>query len=759
MVTLANNTTVGRSPNAKVRWLGPLPIWATPSPVGLRLQDNSRAGQPAILRFDHDEFVQEYINAVQNEPERLGEWIAQPETWRQPMPSPKLTPPASPETSQVTFLYDKTRRLTAAKKPTLPTAINLQAVKTQFKKKPLASVSAISDEQLPLKLYQAGQKRHYLVTASLICEEPGLPDCVPELTRQEKASFVIRRLLPPDDNENAPLNDWDEYAFVPGAKKNSWRRIGNHSSSTTRSLVAGEEQLPMFPVSFNHKTCGDSRRLLSGTIPVSRREQWVGAELGADAGAESNASNSVGTAAANMGSSLPSFLFQTDVAAPWKLMLEQAEFKKNALNKSFTNFGSDATAQARDRKRLLRTSRDELQTGSWYVLLDFAKFLQKHLPDIWLALKGDKAFSSLDDGEQALVNVLNNTVLSSQLAWETIASKPETEITTDPERFLLQLLQFIAFWNQQSPGIISDALLTSLFAIGWGNNIPAANARYKFIHLKWTLADALLTTDAAEQGLESVDSTFIRFSDNHIATPITVDNKWPDFLFPLADPVFDAPMPAVAATELSGLSGLDRKQTAVDVLAEMIERLLPAGEPVDDLIDSVPLGDPREAWFVVRCVYDRPNCGPLFPTLVSAATQKFQMAPFFDPDAPTRPVRIPMPMDISPAGLRKYQKNTGFVISDMLCGKIKGIRKMTFADLVLSVLPWPFHKDLPEPGSGTCKEGSSSFGMICSLSIPIVTLVALILMMIMVALFDLFFRWIPYLFVCLPIPGLKGKSG
>ena len=31
--------------------------------------------------------------------------------------------------------------------------------------------------------------------------------------------------------------------------------------------------------------------------------------------------------------------------------------------------------------------------------------------------------------------------------------------------------------------------------------------------------------------------------------------------------------------------------------------------------------------------------------------------------------------------------------------------------------------------------------------------------LIVVALFDLFFRWIPYLFVCLPIPGLKGKKG
>ena len=94
----------------------------------------------------------------------------------------------------------------------------------------------------------------------------------------------------------------------------------------------------------------------------------------------------------------------------------------------------------------------------------------------------------------------------------------------------------------------------------------------------------------------------------------------------------------------------------------------------------------------------------------------------------------------------------------MLCGKIKKIRKMSLGDLVLSVLPWPFHKDLPDPGkTGPCEKGGEGFGMICSLSIPIVTLCALIILMIMVALFDLFFRWLPFLFVCLPLPKFKAK--
>lgn len=718
MVARAKRVKAGRSPDALIRWLGPLPVWARPGPAGLRVWDKDRAGNPAILRFDHDEFMQEYIDVLQREPDRLAEWIAQPETWREPMRSPGPGQAEPRQVSKVAFLYDKTRSLAMARKPSPPSAIDLQAIKTRFKQKPFKALSATSDEQLPLKLYQSGQKRHYLVSASLICEEPGLPDCEPELARREKVGFVLRRLLPPDDKETAPLGAWDEYAFVPGPRGGGWRRLGSHGSAVARTLADGEERLPMFPVTYRNG-CGRSRRLLNGTIPVSRREQWVGADLGADAGSDSDP----GTTAAQAGRSLAGTLFQTDVVAPWKLLLEQAEFKKTAAGKAFDNFGNDATARAKDRRRLLRTARDEIQTGSWYVLLDFAGFLQSHLPVVWEVLKGEKALDGLDDGERMLVDSLYGTRLSWQLG---------LDIVTYP------YFQFLGF-------------------AGFGVSPAHGDSRYSLSHLKWTLADALVAAWAAGQGLETVETSFTRFDED--GKVLAIDGNWPDFLFPLADPAFDAPVPAVDPSGLTGSIGLERSQNAVDLLAGMVERLLPAAEPADELIDNVPSGDPRSAWFVVRCVYERPACGPLFPPLVSAPTQRFQMAPFFDPDAPARPVRIPMPVDISPAGLRKFQKNTGFVMSDMLCGKMKGIRKMTFADLVLSVLPWPFHKDLPDPGeSGPCREGGSSFGMICSLSIPIITLCALVLMMIMVALFDLFFRWIPYLFVCLPIPGFKGKA-
>jgi len=48
--------------------------------------------------------------------------------------------------------------------------------------------------------------------------------------------------------------------------------------------------------------------------------------------------------------------------------------------------------------------------------------------------------------------------------------------------------------------------------------------------------------------------------------------------------------------------------------------------------------------------------------------------------------------------------------------------------------------------------------MICSISIPIITLCALILLMIIISLLDFIFRWIPWFITCFPVPGLKGKK-
>jgi hypothetical protein len=90
---------------------------------------------------------------------------------------------------------------------------------------------------------------------------------------------------------------------------------------------------------------------------------------------------------------------------------------------------------------------------------------------------------------------------------------------------------------------------------------------------------------------------------------------------------------------------------------------------------------------------------------------------------------------------------------------MKKAQGMSLADLVLSVLPFPLHKDL-DAGGGSCKDDQgASLGLLCSFSIPIVTICALILLMIIVNLLDIIFKWMPYFFLCFPFPKFTAKEG
>ncbi|RJS18807.1 hypothetical protein DRW03_24415 [Corallococcus sp. H22C18031201] len=150
------------------------------------------------------------------------------------------------------------------------------------------------------------------------------------------------------------------------------------------------------------------------------------------------------------------------------------------------------------------------------------------------------------------------------------------------------------------------------------------------------------------------------------------------------------------------------------------------------------LQDPGETHYVLRCVYLRPACGPLCPPVVSTATEDFRLAPFFDPDAPGRPVRIVLPVDTSIRGLRKFKKNVGFALS-------KGLRKQ------MSRV-----QDLKKTMDGELDAGTSfNLGELCMFSIPIITLCAFIVLMIFFSLLNIIFWWMPFLKICLP----KVKEG
>jgi hypothetical protein len=194
---------------------------------------------------------------------------------------------------------------------------------------------------------------------------------------------------------------------------------------------------------------------------------------------------------------------------------------------------------------------------------------------------------------------------------------------------------------------------------------------------------------------------------------------------------------------------------ALDTSIEADARPLPFAQKLSQTM-AVTAGD--AGLFCVRFVHLNEDCGPLHPPVLSEPTERFQLASFFDPDAPVRPVRITLPMDTSAAGLRKHARGTAFVMSNMLCGQVQRAKGLGFIDLVLQVLPWPLHKKIDLGEGGGCKNGQLDIGMICSLSIPIITLCALILLMIIVSLLDFIFRWLPWFALCFPVPKLKGKE-
>jgi hypothetical protein len=216
-----------------------------------------------------------------------------------------------------------------------------------------------------------------------------------------------------------------------------------------------------------------------------------------------------------------------------------------------------------------------------------------------------------------------------------------------------------------------------------------------------------------------------------------------------------------------GVTMVEQQAAILDKLVTLVVRAIDTDAPAQPapplpfaarLRDALATTQGDEGWFCLRCVHISPECLPRHPALLSAASCRFQLASFFDADAPARPIRIALPLDTTPAGLRKHSKNTAFVISDVLCGQIQRAKGLGLVDLVRSVLPWPLHKDLAIDGMGPCADSkSASLGMICSLSIPIITICALILLMIIVSLLDLIFWWLPWFVICFPIPGLKAK--
>lgn len=701
----------------QVQWTSPSPLWNVAARVDDFTLRRATLQRPTLLRFASDDFMEDFIEMMANDPARLTEVVARPETWRGIVAEKPVVPIAS-----LPALAKKLTRLSLnaeREKRAVPPSVSnsLATLSTGIQPSGRTSTS-VAGEPAPaeiLKFYQPAHQRYYLVAAHLVCGRAGLPDRAINAARKESIGFVVRRMLPPgvpNPNQSLPPFNpatWEEYAFVSAGKSRSWQRIPKQLPPREALLVKGEEKLPLFPINFTEDD-GRSRRLFTGLVPVGKREDYIGAPQLAQTG-DPQPATAPKVADPRM------MLVWSQVTEPWSRLLETASALRATKASPDANLSNGDTISPAETEQLIKAARERVQTVSWYVLLDFAKLLEQYLPNVWASLTGQALPDPpLSTSETALITALSSTT-----------------IPQDASPNLFSSLQNSFYAGPQ----IASSLSAALIAMNGGSALDSR------------------TRKQIEDGLEAATKSYDREAPEDV---------WPRFLFPLADSFFDAPLPPADPANPDNPDPLQRGLQRVNHLAALIEAALraPRNEEMPETgLAGLGVFDPREGWFVIRCVFERPECGPLDPPLLSEPTRAFQLAGFFDPDAPARPIRIALPLDTSPAGLRKFDKNTAFMISDMLCGQIGRVKALGLGDLIRTVLPWPLHKDLSVPDGGACKDKSDpsiQVGMICSLSIPIITICALLLLMIIVNLLDIIFHWVPYFLICFPLPGLKAKK-
>ena len=263
----------------------------------------------------------------------------------------------------------------------------------------------------PYRLFQPLNQRYYLVSATLACRRPGIPDHTVRPNRQERTTFVIRRLT----------DSGGEQAFKPGnGPHDGW------VAADGTGLIAGEEQHPMHPAPVAafaepgtttsalglDRAAGAGRTVFFGYIPAAKRNELLG-PMDDPVGKLKKLPN--GTAPDPILSWLISRVIQ-----PWAQLVTAAEAlpspppKPNPLNVTY---------------------------ASLFVILDLGDWLHQYLPDVYAAIMGgsaptDSAYTSLLNALAGITDIdQNNPQVSLSQA---IAATATFRDPTNPASDLLQ---------------------------------------------------------------------------------------------------------------------------------------------------------------------------------------------------------------------------------------------------------------------------------------------------------------------------------
>ena len=557
--------------NVKVQWQTASPLWEK----ALKDTDSEkkRFNRPAILRFDSDNFMEDLEAILNNTPSKLTDKVVQYETWEQ----------------EGAGWLDRDKE---------------------------------EGEATSLKLYHPAHARFYLVAASLACRKPGLPDKCIDIEKGESVSFVMRRLVTENGQEN-------EYGWVMQQletgngqeKKYSWQKV-----ESPLSVSADEERFPLFTMNFKDRDC--QRRLLTGFIPVSSKETFqappnLNPLTISEEDLEAEKANEDPLA------DLRVARFEGSVVAGMKSLRTTLEYPPPPSTEE-------------------KISTSEVQEVFLFCLYDFAYFVEKYLDGDASSISGldvKTFFTYVENSNDVVITWLD--ALNEVMAGENMENIMLGTITT---------LEFI------SPEMVADE-----------NDIKD--------NIKDAIENLQIVNESAEY-----EKTY-EFSESF-------------------------------------------KGDIEDALPDIPISQLMAAEPVPE----VPRNGPG-AYYVIRCVYERPQCKGIHSPVVSEPSRRFQLASFFEPDAPTRPVSITLPENTGIAGLRKFKKNVSVLVSKKLRSQMQRMTGLKLGDL----------------DDGNINEDPGfNLGMICSLSIPIITICALILLMIIVQLLDIIFRWMPFFKICFP---------
>jgi hypothetical protein len=681
--------------------------WASPRPLWRGAASPGRA--PTILRFASDEFMEQLIGRLAADPNRLATHVARYETWR--------TPPGKLATADL------------VERVPLPAPMKKARLSTRLAREPQPIPGSPEPEKI-LKLYQPAHQRYYVVAGTLACAIPGLPD------RRlggghEQVGFVIRRLLPAAKTTDAHAPRV-EYAFVKDGDGARWQRVADEGPA---GLAPGEERLPLFPLA-HEESNGIRRTMWGGLVPVGRREEYASAKLVRTARrftAGQAAALSTAAAPAPRNSKLArSTEFKLDFADAWKTLIQSAI--KAAAD---IDGDRDETSGPDSRQEQLRKRNLQYQMQSWLLLADLLAYLDRHLKPVLAAVRASSP-AGLTGNRAKLYDWLSKEL-----------SEPDR---ADLERGF-EPSGIAAASRLSHVGSVAEALRR----LDKGGRLDKLESNEQ-VYVN-TLADranwpefhfllAGIGCTATGEGISA--SGAFRLLPPADGTG-TLDEEMQGLALTLSKPADPSAGPWFAHVDkLSTLVAL-----ALEANDESEARPLPFAQQLSQTLQDT-VGD--AGFFRIRFVHLNEDCGPLHPPTLSEPTETFELASFFDSDAPARPIRISLPMDTSAAGLRKHSRGTAFVLSNMLCGQVQRAKGLGLIDLIRHVLPWPLHKELDLGDGGGCKDGGVDIGMICSLSIPIVTICALILLLIIVTLLDFIFRWLPWLIFCFPVPKLRGKK-